>query len=294
MSNDGPMRSGRNGTKRRPRRLASNLPRPAKAATQLALGAVDPLMRARYRRRTGTSEPIPPIALRARVGALGIESFLSANAGYVELALEAADRPFESFGSVLDFGCGCGRTLLPLAREAAPGTDLHGCDVDADAIAWLRSHHPELKLEVNGFDPPLPYPDEAFDLVCSISVFTHLDEPGQLAWLRELQRVMRPGGLAVLTIHGQQAFGRFARDEAVGAIRSAPERIGSHGQLAEAGFVYEPAEPSRWNALRFVDRSDGWGLAFHSDEYVHQRWGEVFSQVRVLRGPGQDVVLAER
>jgi ubiquinone/menaquinone biosynthesis C-methylase UbiE len=286
------MRSLRDRAGRRAQRLGSDLPRPLKAVAQLSLSAVDPLVRARYRRRTGTREPIPPIALRARTGGVGIKKFLSASAHYVDRALAAAGRPLESFQSVLDFGCGCGRTLVPLARAANPATKIHGTDVDADAIKWLQRHHPELKLGINHFVPPLPYPDGSFDLVYSVSVFTHLDESSQFAWLAELRRVLRSDGLAALTIHGSRAFDQFTRDEMVGAIRSAPQRIASHGSLEEAGFVYESAEPSRWNALRFMDRS-GWGLAFHSRDYVRDRWGDFFSSVRILDGPGQEVILAE-
>ena len=278
---------------RRARRLASDLPRPAKSAVQLGLSAVDPIARARYRRRTGTIEPIPPVALRARVGEPRIDAFMRASVAYVDRATEVSGRPLESFRSILDFGCGSGRTLLPLARKVAPGSELHGCDIDSDAIDWLRRHHPELKLEVTGFDPPLPYADDTFDLIVSISVFTHLDEPGQLAWLHELRRVLRPDGLAVLTIHGERSYRAFAQGDVVGAIRSAPKRIGSHGPLDDAGFVYESAEPSRWNALRFSGRASSWGLAFHSEAYVREQWGRIFSTVRVIEGPGQDIVLAE-
>jgi SAM-dependent methyltransferase len=257
------------------------------------MSAADPIARWRYRRRTGTERPIPPVALRARVGTVSIEPFVTADAGYVNQALAAAGRRLDGLGSVLDFGCGCGRTLVPLAEQAPPGTALHGCDVDADAIAWLRQHHPGLRLEVNRFDPPLPYDPGAFDFVSSISVFTHLDEESQFAWLRELRRVLRPGGLAALTVHGERSFDRFSRGEDVGAIRSAADRISAHGSLAENGFIYEAAEPSRWNALRYGNGSGSWGIAFHSKPYVEERWSEVFSSVRMLDGPSQDVVLVE-
>ena len=274
-------------------KLAARLPRPLKSAAQGLMSLVDPIARWRYRRRTGTGRPIPPVALRARVGTVAIEPFVTADAGYVNQALAAAGRPLDGLDSVLDFGCGCGRTLVPLAEQAKPGTTLHGCDVDEDAIAWLRQHHPGLLLEVNRFDPPLPYDADAFDFVSSISVFTHLDEESQLAWLRELRRVLRPNGLAALTVHGQPSFERFSRGEDVGAIRSAASRIASHGSLGENGFIYEAAEPSRWNVLRYGDGSGRWGIAFHSKAYVEERWREVFSSVRVLDGPSQDVVLVE-
>ena len=62
----------------------------------------------------------------------------------------------------------------------------------------------------------------------------------------------------------------------------------------DEGFFYEAAEPSRWNALRYIDEPGGWGLAFHSEAYVRERWGAIFGSVEIVRGRGtQDVVLVE-
>jgi SAM-dependent methyltransferase len=274
--------------------VGSDLPGPAKSAAQAALSAVDPLLVRRYRRRTGHADPIPPVALRARVGSPGIEAFIRNGSVYEELlpeTLRDAGHPLPGFKSVLDFGAGCGRVLVPLWRRFGAETAFHGCDIDAGAIAWLREHHPALPVEVNDFHPPLPYADDSFDLVYSVSVFSHLDEPGQFAWLAELGRVLRPGGLCLLTVHGESAYRRFASGEAVGAIRSAADRIGAES-LAERGFVYEEAEWSRWNALRFIDDGGGWGLAFHSDEYLRRHWGERFPSLEIVRGrAAQDMVL---
>jgi SAM-dependent methyltransferase len=43
-------------------------------------------------------------------------------------------------------------------------------------------------------------------LVYGISVMTHLTEGAQYAWLKELRRILKPGGICVLTIHGEYAF----------------------------------------------------------------------------------------
>ena len=95
----------------------------------------------------------------------------------------------------------------------------------------------------------------------------------------------------MLTVHGESAFRRFVSGESVGAIRSAPARLAA-GSLAERGFVYEEAEWSRWNALRFIGDGRGWGLAFHSEDYLRTRWGELFRSLEIITGKAaQDIVL---
>ena len=58
--------------------------------------------------------------------------------------------------SVLDFGCGAGRTLRHFLDEAESGS-FYGCDIDAPSIAWLESNHePTVHVFANEETPPLP------------------------------------------------------------------------------------------------------------------------------------------
>ena len=110
---------------------------------------------------------------------------------------------------LLDFGCGCGRVI----RHWESRSDLHGCDHDAEAIRWCREHLAFASFERHGLEPPLPYPDQRFGAVTAISVFTHLPEEAQAAWRDELRRVLAPGGLLVLTTHGERYVDRFSDEE---------------------------------------------------------------------------------
>jgi len=104
--------------------------------------------------------------------------------------------------ALLDFGCGCGRVLRHWAN--LPDTRVHGSDFNPYMIDWCRQALPFADFSLNGVAPPLDYGDEAFDLVYAVSVFTHLPEPLQLPWLRELARVVRPGGRLLLSLNGVQ------------------------------------------------------------------------------------------
>src|SRR5512140_818672 len=84
--------------------------------------------------------PIPPAHLRVRIGGWDDpDHFLGVGRKiYWDLkrVLGGIGRTRESFESILDFGCGCARTLRFFPRRDG----LHGCDIDPEAIAWCREH----------------------------------------------------------------------------------------------------------------------------------------------------------
>jgi SAM-dependent methyltransferase len=92
---------------------------------------------------------------------------------------------------VLDAGCGSGRTLDDLkAYGAASGMELHPLGVEA---ARRRGH--EVR---EGRVEAIPYADSSFDLVTCLDVIEHTDD--DVAALRDLRRVTRPGGRLVVTV----------------------------------------------------------------------------------------------
>jgi SAM-dependent methyltransferase len=93
---------------------------------------------------------------------------------------------------ILDVGCGTGANLLMLSQYG----DAEGVDVSEDALAFCRERGLEnVKL---GAAEELPYDDGTFDLVTALDVVEHLDD--DLAGLREMRRVLRPGGRVLLFV----------------------------------------------------------------------------------------------
>jgi SAM-dependent methyltransferase len=132
-------------------------------------------------------------------------------AAEIRAALERIGRPIGSFDSVLDFGCGCGRVLRQWSGVNGPtftGTDYNPAGPD-----WINEHLPGVSAKKNGLEPPLPFENESFDLVYSVSVFTHLPVELQEPWLVEIRRVLRPGGIFLPTLMGQ-SFAEGRLDEA--------------------------------------------------------------------------------
>jgi SAM-dependent methyltransferase len=104
--------------------------------------------------------------------------------------------------SVLDIGCGTARLLTGWYLDN-PKRRLFGCDINTTLIEWNRKHLPEeMVFFQNEVLPPLPYPDESFDLIYLVSVFTHLSLDTQRLWIEEARRLLKAQGILFITLHG--------------------------------------------------------------------------------------------
>lgn len=104
---------------------------------------------------------------------------------------------------VLDFGCGAGRIARWLAPDVlAAGGTFTGSDLNPRLVAWCAANLPG-RYATNRLQPPLDLSDRSIDLIYAHSVLTHLAEATARAWLGELARVLRPGGVALLTFHDE-------------------------------------------------------------------------------------------
>ena len=97
---------------------------------------------------------------------------------------------------VLEIGCGTGNLLL-LAKRTHPQVTVIGLDPDETALARARRKADRAGLDVQldrGFAGELPYPDASVDRVLSALMFHHLPPPEKRTALREVRRVLAPGG----------------------------------------------------------------------------------------------------
>ena len=100
---------------------------------------------------------------------------------------------------LLDCGCGPGSITLDLAALVAPG-EVCGVDVDPSQVEAAQRLAAERGIDNTHFEVAsvyaLPFPDASFDVVTAVGVLMHLSEP--MLALREMRRVLRPGGLIAL------------------------------------------------------------------------------------------------
>lgn len=116
-------------------------------------------------------------------------------AGYAESLRMAAELlPLEPGASVLDIGIGTG-AFAALLQER--GGQISGVDPSQKMLDQCLAQHPDYRLAVGSFDQ-IPFADGSFDVAVSSFAF-HEVEPGRrLEAMREVARVVRPGGLVAL------------------------------------------------------------------------------------------------
>lgn len=105
-------------------------------------------------------------------------------------------------GRVLDLGCGSGLLAVRLAR-AFPGSIIYGCDRLADAAVREEARRvlaAYVRVDLN--ESPIPWPVGSFDAVVASDVLEHLENPSRV--LREVHRVLQPGGVAWVTVPNPQ------------------------------------------------------------------------------------------
>jgi SAM-dependent methyltransferase len=144
--------------------------------------------------------------------------------------------------SVLDMGCGDG-TLLAVFRDQGAAT-ITGCDADARMVARARQLlGPDATLGV-ARGHALPFPDASFDVVSCITVLAFVPDAG--AAVREMARVLRPGGVLIIGDLGKWSYWAARRRIRgwLGAMLWRGARFWRAGELAElvgqAGLTVGP------------------------------------------------------
>ena len=152
--------------------------------------------------------------------------------------------------AVLEVGCGHGRTLARIARARCGF--LAGIDPSDVMVRlarrrlrrWIDAGRAEVSLAASS---ALPYPDARFDTALAVHVLYFWKDA--IADLREIRRVLRPGGRLLLGYRPRDAETLASLPATVYSLRSVEE---TEGLLAQAGFVAIRSSEHSIGKSRFI------------------------------------------
>lgn len=181
---------------------------------------------------------------------------------------------------VLDWGVGCGRIARYFLLDGY--TNLHGIDIDQKNIDWCVSNLPSAQFSRCDFDPPSSCDDNTFKAIYGHSVFTHLNEDSEIAWLQEIGRLLSPDGVACCTISSELSCKMVYNTQ----FEKRPDLL---KPLLSAGRQDFGAD-----AAGVDEGRDGYyRLVSHTRQYIHDTWSKYVDVKRIIPGfaNNQDAVI---
>jgi SAM-dependent methyltransferase len=167
---------------------------------------------------------------------------------------------------ILDFGGATGRVFRHFATQTQ-FDEIYACDFNWMNVDWCKANFPPLfKIFLNSALPTLPFPDNFLDVITAFSVFTHIDE-FEDTWLLELLRILRPGGLAYLTVADEHTWERLPPHRQK-ILRAAPEA---------AGIDFSAAMPFDRQVFTHTPGTNYSCDVFQSQKYIKRSWGRYFT-----------------
>ena len=211
----------------------------------------------------------PPRSLRNQVGPFDSPR-LYRDIGRGVLGYFVERCGLERHESVLDLGCGCGQIAAPLTGYLDRSARYEGFDIGDAMIDWCKQnittrfpnfHFAALDV-INTYYRPngrvraselvFPYADGTFDFAFAKSLFTHLLPPDAENYVKQMARVLRPGGRAWLSFFllDDEALKRIAAGQSTLAMQ---DTSNGYWTVDRSQPEYALARPER-DVLAMIER----------------------------------------
>jgi SAM-dependent methyltransferase len=213
--------------------------------------------------RTGLLSAEPP----ADVHSMGRGSLAAGGSIYhadlVFGAIELIRQDLTQGARILDFGCSSGR-VIRVVKAYRPDLKCVGCDPNEQAILWAKRELHDIDFFVSEQRPPLELSDHGLDCAFAISIWSHYGLDAALSWLAEMHRVLRPGGLLVLTTHSLQSVAYYHQRR----LRALDQLQWTLVSLVSSGFHFFDVfgTAGDWGVV-----NSEWGEAYISAEWLLNR-----------------------
>jgi len=185
---------------------------------------------------------------------------------------------------ILDVGCGIGRIARPFAKILDKNGQYYGFDIINYGVNWCNKNYKKypnfrfeyfplindlynLEADKNAEDFEFPYPENSFGLVVLISVFTHMQKNEVLNYLKQIYRVLKPGGYCYATFFliddevGQNLFPYTFDDYSLHNLKVKNANVAFRKnfimqQCELQGFITETTFKGWWNNGHPTDAPD--------------------------------------
>lgn len=171
--------------------------------------------------------------------------------------------------AVLDVGCGTGTVAMVAKRQVGAAGVVHGIDPSPEMIARAKKKAARAGADVTFAEAiveALPYPDARFDVVLSTLMLHHLPRNARHACAREIRRVLKPGGRALVVDFGptpsgkRSLIGHFHRhghvdlQDIISVLTEAGLHVTASGAVGTRNLYFALATPSSDAVSRTVEK----------------------------------------
>ena len=175
---------------------------------------------------------------------------------------------------ILDFGGASGRLARHFVTNSSESCRIVVADLNINHVDYIAKYFPHnvVALKLSSY-PHIMIPDSSCDLICAISVFTHIDTY-EFSWLSELSRILRSKGFAYVTLHTEHTWDLLPNAFVIHTLRK--------NKLFNC--IFRPGEPMPGDRLVFEYKPESHDYScnvFHHSEYLKRQWSRSLSIAKI-------------
>lgn len=168
-----------------------------------------------------------------------------------------------------DFGAASGRVVRHFSAQYKEDINIYASDINRLHVDWINDFlDPKIIAFHSHSIPVLPFEDNSLDFITAFSVFSHI-ETFDTTWMMEFRRVLKPGGLLLVTIHSQNAWD--VRNKS-GGLTYALKNLPLFKKYKDVDILPRERMIFRWhNHMSYTAN------VFYKRSYIEKNWGSIFN-----------------